>query len=202
MTLSVDHILRRNTILETAFVLFAEEGYGGVTYQKIADRCGIARTTIYKYFQNKEEIFRFAISLATSNLSTMVEKVLDRRDWKPMEKLERILHITVRLLAENRIFLTVVLDYILTQKQSGKDVKRQIRRHTFGMKYLIAKLLRKASELENVDVRFPETSACHLYGILESYVLNLTVTEILDVKDCLELIDSYLNGLKCAAPSL
>src|SRR5215469_12522357 len=119
MSVSVDHHQRRLTILEEAFALFAEEGYGGVTYQKIADRCEISRTAIYKYFENKEQIFNFAIKLATSNLNTMIEKVLDRKEWTALEKTERILHITIRMLADNRVFLTVVLDYVLSQKQTG-----------------------------------------------------------------------------------
>ena len=199
MTIVVDHEQRRTVILERAFALFAEEGYGGVTYQKIADRSGISRTAIYKYFQNKEEIFMYAIMLATGNLNTMVEKVLDRKEWDALEKIERILHITVRMLAENRVFLTVVLDYILTQKQTGRDVKRKVRRHTIGMKYLLAKLLREADAAGELVVRDAETAASHLYGILEAYVLNLTVTEILDAKDCLHLIDRYLDGMKNGA---
>ena len=192
----VDHQQRRIMILEQAFALFAEEGYGGVTYQKIADRCEISRTAIYKYFKNKEEIFTYAIILATGNLNTMVEKVLDRNEWTATEKIKRILHITIRMLAENKVFLTVVLDYILTQKQSGADVKRKVRRHTFGMKFLLTKLLREATQNKELNVRDPETSASHLYGILESFVLNLTVTDILDAKDCIELVDAYLENLQ------
>ncbi|MDR2115995.1 MAG: TetR/AcrR family transcriptional regulator [Planctomycetaceae bacterium] len=196
MTMTIDHQQRRNMILERAFALFAEEGYGGVTYQKIADRCDISRTAIYKYFQNKEQIFTYAVKLATGNLNTMVEKILDRKEWTSLEKIVRILHLTVRMLEDNQVFLTVVLDYVLTQKQSGKDVKRKVRRHTFGMKFLLAKLLREAIAAGELTVRNVETAASHLYGILESYVLNLTVTEILDAKDCIGLIDQYLQNLK------
>jgi AcrR family transcriptional regulator len=195
MTIIVDHQHRRNMILERAFALFAEEGYGGVTYQKIADRCGISRTTIYKYFQNKEQIFTYAVMLATGNLNTMIEKIICRKEWTPHEKIIRILHLTVRLLGEHRVFLTVVLDYVLTQKQNGKDVKRRVRRHTFGMKFLLAKLLRESVAVGELTVRNIETAASHLYGILESYVLNITVTEILDTKDCINLIDCYLENL-------
>ena len=60
MTVLVDHQERRKMILERAFELFAEEGFSGVTYQKIADRCGISRTSIYKYFKDKDQIFIFA----------------------------------------------------------------------------------------------------------------------------------------------
>ena len=196
MTSLVDHHQRRIQILTKAFALFAEEGYAGVTYQKVADRCGISRTAIYKYFQNKEEMFLYAIKLATSNLNTLVENVLRHHTGTPLEKLIRILHRTVRLLADNRIFLTVVLDYILTQKQHGKDVRRQVRRYTFGMKFLFVKLLREATASGELRIYQIETAAHHLYGMLESFVLNLTVTDILDEKDYLELIDGYIEQLK------
>jgi hypothetical protein len=141
-------------------------------------------------------MFLYAIKLATGNLNTLVENVLRHHEGTPLEKLIRILHRTVRLLADNRIFLTVVLDYILTQKQNGKDVRRQVRRHTFGMKYLFMRLLREATVSGELHARQIEAAAHHLYGMLESFVLNLTVTNILDEKDCLELIDGYIEQLK------
>jgi len=196
MTTTVDHQQRRIQILTKAFALFAEEGYAGVTYQKVADRCGLSRTAIYKYFPNKEEMFLYAIKLATGNLNTLVENVLRHHEGTSLEKLVRILHRTVRLLADNRIFLTVILDYILTQKQRGKDVRRQVRRHTFGMKYLFVRLLREAVAAGELRIRQIDTAAHHLYGMLESFVLNLTVTDIVDEKDCLELIDGYIGQLQ------
>ena len=196
MATIVDHQQRRIQILTKAFALFAEEGYAGVTYQKVADHCGLSRTAIYKYFQNKEEMFLYAVQLATKNLSTLIENTLRNHGGTPLEKLIRVLHVTVRLLADNRIFLTVILDYILTQKQNGKDVRRQIRRHTFGMKYLFAKLLREALLMGEINVHRIETVALHLYGMLESFILNLTVTNIMDEKECLELIDGYIEQLK------
>jgi AcrR family transcriptional regulator len=192
----IDHEQRRIEILEKAFTLFAEEGYGGVTYQKIADRCGISRTIIYHYFKNKEQIFDYAIGLATGNLTAMTAKVIERKDWNSLEKIERIMHITIKMLETSRVFLTVVLDYVLTQKHLGKDLKRKIRRHTIGMKFLLTRLLREAEQNGELAVPHPETAASHLYGILESYVLNLTVTEILDAKDVLLLVDTYLKSLK------
>ena len=199
MTTTVDHHQRRIQILTKAFALFAEEGYASVTYQKVADRCGISRTAIYKYFQNKEENFLYAVKLATDNLTTLIENTLRRYEGTPLEKLVRVMHVTVRLLADNRVFLTVIFDYILTQKQHGKDIRRQVRRRTFGLKHLLVRLLREASAAGELRIRQVETAALHLYGMLESFILNLTVTNILDEKDCLELIDGYIEQLKEAA---
>jgi len=196
MSTTVDHQRRRLQILTKAFALFAEEGYAGVTYQKVADRCGLSRTALYRYFQNKEEMFLYAVELATNNVNSRVEQVLRQNKKTSLEKLVRILHVTVRMLADNRIFLTVILDYILTQKQHGKNVRRMVRRRTFGIKYLFVKLLREAVDDGELKLRQVEMAAHHLYGMLESFILNLTVTDVLDEKGCLELINGYIEQLK------
>ena len=183
------------SILEHAFALFAERGYDDVTYQKIADRCGISRTSIYRYFRTKELIFDYAVKQATGKINMMVEKVLDRADWSPKEKIVRIMHITAKMLEDNRLFLLVVLEYLLSQKNSGADVHRKVRRHTFGMQFLLQRLLRQAAEQGELSVPSPEIAAAHLYGMLESFVLNLTVTNIYSAKECLNLVDAYIEQM-------
>ena len=61
MGIVIDHEARRRSIIAKSIRLFSEQGYDGVTYQKIADSCAFARTTLYKYFRNKREIFSTAI---------------------------------------------------------------------------------------------------------------------------------------------
>ena len=53
MAIVVEHDKRKHEILEKSLEVFIEEGYEDVTFQKIADRCGITRTTLYIYFKNK-----------------------------------------------------------------------------------------------------------------------------------------------------
>ncbi|MCL2304477.1 MAG: TetR/AcrR family transcriptional regulator [Planctomycetaceae bacterium] len=195
MSVIVDHEQRRMSILEHAFALFAESGYDGVTYQKIADRCKISRTSIYRYFRTKEQIFDYAVKQATGKINTMIEKVLDRADWSPKEKIVRIMRITAKMLEDNRVFLSVVLEYLLSQKNSGADVRRKVRRHTFGMQFMLQRLLQKATEQGELSVQNPEVAAAHLYGLLESFVLNLTVTDIYSAREHLYLVDSYIDQL-------
>lgn len=196
MTAYVDHGARRDRIAEAAFDLFAEHGYDGVTFGKIASRCGISRTAIYQYFPDKERIFLYAIRQATDKMSSTIQKVVDRTDLSYSEKLRRILHLTLKLLAENRVFLTVVLHYLITQKQSGTNVRRKVRRHTFGMRFLLGRLIAAAVDEGNFRPVDADTSAGHLYSLLESYVLNLTVIEAMEWKDCLGLIDAMIDGLE------
>ena len=44
MAIIVEHEKRRKEILQKSLDVFIEEGYDDVTFQKIADRCGICRS--------------------------------------------------------------------------------------------------------------------------------------------------------------
>lgn len=193
MAVLVDHSQRRVKILECAFELFAEEGFSGLTYQKIADRCQISRTSIYKYFKDKDQIFIYAIKLSTDKLSKTIKKVTDRSDLSPVDKIRRVLHLTVKLLADNQIFLSVVLDYLTSLKSTGADVRRKARARTFGFKFLLKYLVEDAINQNLFRPGNPELIAARFYCIIESLVLNLTVTDAMDRKECLALIDSTVD---------
>lgn len=47
---------KRSLIMDTALVLFAENGYRATTMSQIADRADISKGLIYNYFDNKEEL--------------------------------------------------------------------------------------------------------------------------------------------------
>jgi AcrR family transcriptional regulator len=47
---------RRNEILDTAEILFAEKGYAKATVNDILQAIGIAKGTFYYYFKSKEEV--------------------------------------------------------------------------------------------------------------------------------------------------
>ena len=155
MSVQVNHSQRRVMILERAFELFAEEGFDGVTYQKIANRCGISRTSIYKYFKDKDQIFVYAIKLSTDRMSDSVRKVMNRKNLSVVEKMRRILHLTVKLLDDNRIFMSVVLDYLTSLKLSGADVRNKARARTFGFRFMLTRLSEEDSFVLEIPNKLP-----------------------------------------------
>jgi len=49
---------KRERILHAAEELFAEKGYSAATVEEVAKRAGIGKSTVYEYFDSKDEIFR------------------------------------------------------------------------------------------------------------------------------------------------
>ena len=48
---------RPQEILEAAFTEFSRNGYATTTLERIAERAGVTKGTIYVYFENKEHLF-------------------------------------------------------------------------------------------------------------------------------------------------
>jgi len=48
---------KRQAILDQAIQIFAECGFRGTDIQVIADRAGVGKGTVYRYFHNKDDLF-------------------------------------------------------------------------------------------------------------------------------------------------
>ena len=76
MAILVEHDKRKHEILQKSLDVFVEEGYEDATFQKIADRCGITRTTLYIYFKNKYEIFLGSLKQLLNGLEEELTGIL------------------------------------------------------------------------------------------------------------------------------
>ena len=78
-TSSRGRIDKRQAILDAAFVVFARRGYALAGVQEIAEEAGVAKPTIYNHLNDKETLFRHALtavadSVLAENL-TVVERL-------------------------------------------------------------------------------------------------------------------------------
>jgi len=64
---------RRDEILDAAVTIFSEKGYDEADTQELADRLGVAKGTLYRYFRSKRELFQAVIHRAMSQLRAWVD---------------------------------------------------------------------------------------------------------------------------------
>jgi len=179
MGIIIDHEARRLEIITKSIQLFAEHGYDGVTYQKIADNCGIARTTLYKYFRNKRLIFNYAIWEAARISNQRFAQIIRPGD-SALTRLDRLMHEVLTLLFERNVMMTVILDYLLAAQRAGRNVERHIRRHTAVFRRILHRLILEGmrnGELKHMNSRL---AVDLLYTQLEAAILRLTVSQNAD----------------------
>jgi len=68
---------KRQAILEQAIRTFAELGFRRTDVQVIADRAGVGKGTVYRYFRNKEELFWAATYEVSLRMERCVYEAMD-----------------------------------------------------------------------------------------------------------------------------
>ena len=64
---------RRAEILDAATTVFSKCGFAAADVQEIADKTGVGKGTIYRYFPSKEELFLAAVDHGMRNLKLAVD---------------------------------------------------------------------------------------------------------------------------------
>ena len=69
---------KREKILESAQVLFAEKGYVNTPVREIIDLSGYGTGTFYKYFNNKEEVLKVLLQDFLDQIISAVREFFNR----------------------------------------------------------------------------------------------------------------------------
>jgi AcrR family transcriptional regulator len=191
MSIVVEHEKRRQDILKKALDVFMDEGFEDATYQKIADRCAITRTTLYLYFKNKKEIFNYSIKQLLQEVENEITEVRKDSGLSHTEKMLKVMTVTLEKLEENRQLLTVVLNYLYYISKSDYDPDYRVRRRTVRMRHILVSMIIegiRAGEFAKINVK---DAAAALYSLLESAIFRLVVlrrSEVAELKKAAGLI--------------
>ena len=177
MSIVVEHEKRRKEILEKSLDVFVDSGFENATFQKIADHCGITRTTLYLYFKNKKEIFNYSIKLLLTKVEENIQDVVSDASLGYIEKITKILLDIFKRLEENRRLLSVVLDYLLHLSKNNGEPEQRVRRRTLKLRHILSSLIIKgikSGEIKPLDVK---TANEYLYGIIEAAIFRMVVLQ-------------------------
>lgn len=197
MGIVVDHDERQREILTKALKLFGERGYPDVTYQQLAAVCGLSRTTLYKYFQNKRQIFGSAIMYQVAAIGRRFqESVKNNPDLNASEKLNLVLGQAIDLLFRSRRLLLAIVQYLLDQRRQDLPVARRIRRHTVAFRRTLKKLVQEGIDSGLFRVTDPDLAANLLYGLMESASLRIALIEDADHDELQRLCRLLVQSLE------
>nr|WP_286173224.1 MULTISPECIES: TetR/AcrR family transcriptional regulator [Halomonas] len=82
---------RRREVLEAAAVVFAEVGYRCAEMDRIAERAGAGKGTVYRCFASKETLFMATVEKALEDLTCYVNEAVDPLE-DPLEQLRLGIH--------------------------------------------------------------------------------------------------------------
>ncbi len=195
MAIVVEHDKRKQEILQKALDVFVDEGYENATFQKIAERCGITRTTLYIYFKNKHEIFLGSIKKLLSELEEILRKIIEKKE-NSSETLKQILFAIVDACENNTKLFGVLLNYLMQLKKENNDPNEKVRRRVIKVRHLLSAVLIEGirkGEIKSINVK--ETDEL-FYAMLEAAVFRITVLNQKDVTEIKNAIEQVILLLK------
>ena len=173
----VDHEERKRDIMEMALAIFIEEGYANTKLANIADKCCIARTTLYQYFGNKDDIFKYAIKTFTDSLQVDYSTLGSRTDILPDEKLNMIILDIIDVCFTRRELLFLLLEFLIQVKSEGTRFARSLNKRTIRIRKLFSRIISdgiKAGIFK--DLHVPSMTDI-LVSQIESIIVQLSLTE-------------------------
>jgi len=99
---------RREEILAIATEVFAAEGFRSADVQVIADRCGVGKGTVYRYFPSKEELFLGTVHRVNTRLLDAMREVI-RQEFDPIERLVRLIERFIGFFEESPDFIELLI---------------------------------------------------------------------------------------------
>ena len=193
----INHEERRKEILKKALKLIADRGYENVTYQQIADYTGLGRTTLYKYFKNKREIFDKALKMLVEEIGVDFENgVRSYPNLSVVEKIRLIMTQLIDMMFKSPQLLQTVVEYLIGLRRSEEPTSKRVRLHTIGFYRVLAQLVREGvnnGELRRMDCLMATEE---LYALLETATLRITLLESVERQQLINMCDFALDGMK------
>lgn len=122
-TLSKEQQARRERLIEAARVLALEGGYPAVTMHDVADRAGVARATVYRYFATKDHLLTEVAATWAQRITADIDALAvgDTPTERLTALLERIVHV-----AAAELTLTSAIIQAVTSDDSSVEAARTV----------------------------------------------------------------------------
>ena len=193
MAIIVEHEKRKHEILERSLKLFIAMGYDDVTYKKIADCCGLTRTTLYIYYKNKQEIFAQSIKWYTQGLLEAIEVFMEDKSLTNTELLKKTIEYVIDKCQENTELFRVIQSYFIKLQKHETDTMDRVRRRTIRLQHVITNILiRGIDSGEFRPVNLKHTNEI-LTSIIESSVLRSAVMDSHNMEYSKKVLMNYIN---------
>jgi len=93
-------VKRRKEIIKAAAQLFSQKSYHDVTMEEVASALGVAKGTLYLYFESKEKLYLSILESGFEAIQSLIGEVQRGKDPAPL-KLKNILKLIFRFYRQN-----------------------------------------------------------------------------------------------------
>lgn len=191
---------RPTEIIEVATCVFIKSGYAAANLDEVARQAGIAKGTLYRYFDGKDSLFRAVVQQAIAQNKGVLELAAPAMKGSLAELIPRLLTAAADTSGSNRA--PALARLVIAESQAFPDLAKiwhdEVVSRVLSM---ISELIRKAQELGEVREGDP---TAHAFSIVGPMLMALLFRDVFgqgsafapDMKNLAEQhSQTILNGL-------
>jgi TetR/AcrR family transcriptional regulator len=179
---------KRENILRTAAMLFADQGFARTDVAQIAQHAGVAKGSIYNYFESKEDLY---LTVCRDGLDRSRQAVYGdiRPGWDLYRQIDHIFRRGVAFVLAHPEYARLYLNTASAGMDRFADkLSLEVEKHTADhLKALIKEGMRKGIVRKDVDVSLAAFLINSLYIIfvisLVSRHFQIRIKEYLDIRE-------------------
>ena len=183
-------------IAKGAFQVFARRGYEDARIKDVALYCKISRTSIYQYFNNKDEILFYILHYHLNDIYYLYRKVLRDRTLNELEKIQTIIERIFNQYFNKEKVLELYATYWMKEKLKSSGSISDLQTRTERLKEVFAGLLKRGIKnqiIKNLDI---DSMANILFLIVRGFIMQSSVYKNVTLESLIESTHVLLNGLK------
>jgi TetR/AcrR family transcriptional regulator len=192
------NLRQRGEILQAALRLFSEKGYHNVSMHEIAREAEFGIGTLYKYFINKEDLYKALIMRVAEEHHAAIMKVLEQ-ETNPLQAVTGFVTVRLKLFCDNLPFMRL---YFAETRGAGFNIKAGLDRDVLK---LVDKGMKKLACIFEQGIRDhvfrnlgPYQMALALEGIVNAFLVEfMNNPDRVREEDILSTsVDIFLNGVR------
>jgi len=185
---------KKDRLIQASIKLFAQQGYHNTTVAEIADEAGVAKGTVYWYFNSKEELFWGIIVSGVELLNSKLADEVEQINKSAIEKLEAIIRLHLDFFKKGKNIVKMTQE---CSASPGENFYKEIQKLREVGTNSVAKIIREGQEngefVSNIEA---EELANFILGAIGG-AYNPSVYELEEVEETTNLIlNIILNGIK------
>jgi len=167
-----EKLRQRQEILAAALKLFSEKGYHNVSMHEIAEKAGFAIGTLYKFFRNKEDLYKSLITEQADRFHEALTNAIEEAD-DVIGKLRNYVRAKREVFAAN---LSVIRLYFAETRGAGFNIKagldKEIRERYHRFMHTLASVFESGIKRKRFrNIAEPYHLAVALDGICNAFLL-------------------------------
>jgi AcrR family transcriptional regulator len=180
------------SILETALLLFSEDGYREVTVQKIAARLKIGHSLIYYYFESKEKLFQSALLHALEKVIREYETVKEKHAH-PVDLIDDWFRINVEMAPLLKGLIKIMIDHSTIGRKRPPKIIDDIVRDFYALEQnTLAQCIRDGVDRGVFECAFPDEMASFVSRQIDGIYYGAIVRRDASIPGSMEILRQTL----------